>query len=740
MSGFITAKKVRRPGGFFLVFIIILLALLASFAASFVSKLAQVDPRAITRIAGRESTKIYDRNGRLLYDVTRELNRTKVPFADIPKPVIDAAIVTEDRNFYNHIGIDPKAIVRAAIVNLKTRSRRQGGSTITQQFVRNVLLDRDKTFSRKYKEIMYALALERRYDKRQILEMYFNEIPYGSNIYGIGAAAGVFFGKEAKDLTFAEAAYLAALPKAPTFYSPYGTNREALDRRAGSILDHMRELGYISDLELSKAKSQKVAFQQVNKLQIIAPHFVFYVLDWLTARYGQEAVTSGGLKVFTSLDLNLQKIAEEAVARQVPVNERQYRATNASLVALDPRSGQILAMVGSRNFFDQKIDGQVNVALRPRQPGSSFKPYVYAQAFSEGMSPATMLVDVTTNFGNYGGKTYTPRNYNGRNYGPVPIRKALAGSLNIPAVKTLLLVGVDDAVDMAARMGISTLHAGTYGPAIVLGGAEVKLLEHTASFGVFAASGTRYEITPVLRVTDWTGEVIEDFTESPGRQVLDPQIAYQITSILSDNEARSFIFGKKNKLILPDRPVAAKTGTTSAFRDAWTVGYTPSIAAGVWVGNNDNTPMRPGADGSYVAAPIWNEFMRRALEGTPVEQFQAPPGIIELAVDAFSGKLAGQGTTKTKTEFFSELNEPTEVDDSHVTLSVGESKYLVTTLRSEKPDDPAWEGPVRRWALQNGYAYAGAMDEIVKRLEEEEAAKQFFPLPPASSAATSTDL
>ncbi|OGE76139.1 MAG: hypothetical protein A3C85_01590 [Candidatus Doudnabacteria bacterium RIFCSPHIGHO2_02_FULL_48_21] len=655
-----------------------------------------------------ESTKIFDREGTLLYEFHGDAKRTVIPLNQIPEVVRQATIAVEDKNFYRHVGFDPEGIARASYINWKTGTKTQGASTITQQFVRNAVLTREKTFARKFKELVLAFNLEMRYSKEKILELYFNEIPYGSNLYGIQAASQGYFAKDPKDLTVAEAAYLAALPKAPTYYSPYGPHIDELDARVQMVLQKMHEQGFISAEQLESAKQEKVAFQKLTA-PIIAPHFVFYVQDFLVQRYGEKAVREGGLRVRTTLDLRLQRIAEEIITKNAAINQKNWRGSNAALVAVNPKTGEVMAMVGGKDYFDKENDGEVNVALRPRQPGSSFKPYVYATAFQRGMSPASLVMDVTTNFGRYGSRDYIPNNYSGRTYGPLSLRQALQGSLNIPAVKTLMLVGIDNAINTAEAMGLTTLaDRKRYGPALVLGGAEVKLLEHTAAFGAFGASGILHETTPILEVTDRNGKVLETIDRTYGKQVIDPQIAYQISHVLSDNEARMFIFSsRKHKLMLPDeRPVAVKTGTTQEFRDAWTVGYTPSLATGVWVGNNDNMPMRPGADGLYVAAPIWNEFMAKALANTPPEQFIRPPGIVEVAVDKLTGKLPTAYTPSTKTEIFAmDYNIPTEQDDFHIPAGFGENSRVATIFRSEKPGDPAWDGPVRAWAQTHGFGF-----------------------------------
>jgi 1A family penicillin-binding protein len=672
------------------------------------------DPNKLVDRVVPESTKIFDRNGKLLYEIHGEAKRTLVTLDQIPPYVREASIAVEDKNFYKHGGISFVGIARSILVDIFTGSLSQGGSTITQQFVRNAVLTREKAFARKIKEIILSLEIERKFNKDQILQLYLNEIPYGSNAYGVEAASQTFFGKDVKDLTLTEAAYLAAIPKGPTFYSPYGPHKDELDARAKTVLQLMYEQSYITKQQRDTAQNQKVSFRNIG-IGILAPHFVLYVQDLLAQKYGDISLQEGGLKVTTTLDYDIQKMAEDAVAKQVPLNEKNYNGGNAALVAIDPKTGEILAMVGSRDYFDTAHDGAVNVTLRPRQPGSSFKPYVYATAFKQGMNPATMLMDVNTDFGRYGGQDYTPTDYDGKERGPVSIRQALQNSLNVPAVKTMILNGVDNAIDTAEAMGITTLtDRSRYGPSLVLGGGEVKLLDHVSAYGVFAANGIKHDPVTILKVEDKNGNILEQYQPSEGREALNPLVAYQVANVLSDKQARSLLFTNiNNKLTLPDRPVAAKTGTTQEFRDAWTVGFTPSLVAGVWVGNNDNAPMKKGADGLVVAAPIWNDFMHAATQGKPVENFIQPDGMIQISVDALSGKLPTAYTPSTKTEVFTSFNVPTQPDDVH--LAGG-----LTVLHSEKPDDPAWENPVRDWLLAHGYSYqpptgtsGGAIDNSI---------------------------
>jgi 1A family penicillin-binding protein len=695
--------------------------LLAGSITFAVVSLSLPDPNKLNNRIVAQSTKIYARDGTtLLYEVHGETKRTLIQLNDIPNYVRQATIAIEDKNFYKNPGVDWRGILRSVWVDITHGTTSQGGSTITQQFVRNAILTREKTFTRKIKEAVLAIEIGQKFSKDQILQLYLNEIPYGQNAYGIEAAAQTYFGKHAHDLTLAESAYLAALPQAPTFYNPNGPNRDRLDARKNLVLDQMYDQGYITKDQRDSAKAEKVVFGKI-KDAILAPHFVLYVENLLAQKYGEKTLEEGGLKVVTTLDWNLQQIAEQAVKDGVARNEKYNKAQNASLVAQDPKTGQILAMVGSRDYFDDAHDGQVNVALRERQPGSSIKPYIYATAFKKGMSPATMIVDVKTSFGTYGGKDYAPDNYDGQSHGIVNIRKALAGSLNIPAVKTLALVGVQDAINTAKDMGItSDINTDRCGLSLVLGGCEVKLIDHVNGFATFANEGVKHDQTPILRVEDGKGQILEQYQDNPGQQVLDPQIAYQIISIMTDNEARTFVFGDHSPLILPDRVVAAKTGTTQAWRDGWTLGYTPSLAAGVWVGNNDYSPMRQGADGVVVAAPIWNQFMRNALKNTPPEQFLEPPGIQHIMVDSVSGKLPTEFTPSTKSEVFSSFGLPQNFDDVHVAVQVNKlngkkataqtppdqvETRVYTVIHSEMPDNPNWEVPVELWATAHGYNY-----------------------------------
>ncbi len=579
---------------------------------------------ALVTRAQPQTSIIYDKTGEhILYKIHGEENRRVITHDEIPDNIRIATIAAEDDDFYKHIGIDPLGIMRAARENIASNERAQGGSTITQQLVRNAFLTREKTYDRKFKEVVMSIKLEQSYEKDEILDFYLNEVPYGSNAYGIESAAQIYFGKNAQDLTLDEAALISSLPKATTYYSPYGSHTDLLDARQKFILGRIAELGLASEEEVKKALETDTLAKVVPfKEEIDAPHFVFYVREYLEKEYGRDAVEQGGFHVYTTLDYDMQKRAEQILTDKKD-HLKKYGATNASLVALDPRSGDILAMVGSVDYFDQAIDGEVNVALRERQPGSSFKPVAYAAAFEKGFQPETMLFDVRTNFGKDGsGKAYIPQNYDGGYHGLVSMRKALAGSLNIPAVKTLYLAGIDDTIDLAERLGISTFKdRNRYGLALVLGGGEVTLLEETGAFGVFANDGIRHAPNPIQKVIGEDG-IFYERADEVGERALGHEVARRINSILSDNKARAYVFGTTSPLTVPNRTVAAKTGTTQDYHDAWTVGYTPSLAVGVWAGNNDNTAMRAGSAGTYVAAPIWNAFMKQELEMREDESFE----------------------------------------------------------------------------------------------------------------------
>jgi 1A family penicillin-binding protein len=572
-----------------------------------------------------ETSIIYDRSGsHILYEIHGEENRKILAHKEIPNIVRQATIAAEDKAFYSHHGVSISAIARALKTNVENNDILEGGSTITQQLARNVFLGREKTFSRKTLEAMIAIKIERRFSKDDILDLYLNEVPYGSNAYGIQAAAQIYFGKNAADLTIDEAALIAALPKATTYYSPYSSHQNELESKRKSIIRQMVRLKYISEKDAKDAlAANTLAKISPFRQPITAPHFVFYVVEELEQQYGRDFLETGGLKVMTTLDWDFQRQAEQEVAEGVKRNLPRG-ATTGAMVVIDPKSGDILAMVGSKDYFDRSIDGEVNVAVAPRQPGSSFKPIVYAAAFEKGYQPESEIVDEETNFGRDGtGKDYIPKNYDGEFHGEMKMRDSLAMSLNIPAIKTLAAVGIEPAKNMARRLGITTFSDNRpYGLSMAIGGAEVKLLDLTAAFSVFANDGKKNPSRAVIVIYDDRANKLYN-SEPKEEKVIDVQVARKINSILSDNNARTPIFGPNSSLNFGAGRVAAKTGTTQDFKDAWTVGYTPSIAVGVWIGNNDGRPMRAGSDGVFVAAPVWRKFMDSALPRYSRELFTA---------------------------------------------------------------------------------------------------------------------
>jgi 1A family penicillin-binding protein len=579
-------------------------------ASFFIYKYQMPDVQMMSRVKNPQTTVIYDRTGKnILYEIHGEENRKILSHDQIPEVVRIATIATEDKSFYSHLGVDFFSILRAMKVNFERKGVFQGGSTITQQLARNVFLSREKTLTRKLKEALIAFKIENNFSKDQILDLYLNEVPYGSNAYGIESAAETYFNKSANDLSLDEAVFLASLPKAPSYYSPFGNHSRELEKRQEKIYKKIEDLKLIPEAEVEKSKKIDTLTKVIPFHEpIIAPHFVFYVIEELEKKYGREFLEVGGLHAITTLDLTLQKSAEQAVSQGSALNITRG-ADNAALVALDPKTGDILAMVGSRDYFNVDADGEVNVTIQPRQPGSAIKPVIYATAFEKGFQPESLIADVPTDFGPDGsGGDYIPRNYDGKFHGVLPMRKTLAMSLNIPAVKTLQAVGIDNAIDMAHRLGITTFNERKkYGLSLAIGGAEVRPIDLASAFSVFANDGRRNGPRSILDIADVNGREVQEKESS--RQVIDAQVARKINSILSDNSARTPIFGPNSPLYIQGKVVAAKTGTTQEFRDAWTVGYTPDIAVGVWCGNNDGHPMVSGSDGVFVAAPIWRKFM-----------------------------------------------------------------------------------------------------------------------------------
>ncbi len=661
-----------------------------------------LDTRLVT-----ESTKIYDRTGKvLLYNIQENVRRKVIPFGDISKDVKNASVAIEDDEFYEHRGVKPGAVLRAFFVNLQTGSYSQGGSTITQQVVKNSLLTNDKTIARKLKEWVLAIKLEQVMSKDEILGWYLNEIPYGGSVYGVEEASQVFFGISAKDLSLAQAAYLAAIPKAPTFYSPRGPNRDKLEVRKDLVLERMRALNFITEVDYVKAKAEKVVFNQATvDGGIKAPHFVMWVKSYLEERYGAETLRNRGFKVITTLDWNLQQKAEAVVTKYGATNEKNFNAKNAGLVAIDPKTGQILAMVGSRDYFNKENDGNFNVTLAHRQPGSSFKPFIYATAFNEGYTPETMIYDVPTQFdtncATNPAKCYTPENYDGRYRGPISLRNALAQSINVPAVKMLYLAGITDSIRTAKSMGINSLgKANDYGLTLVLGGGEVSPLDMTSAYGVFATEGVRHPAEKILRVEDASGAVLESFTDKSQR-VLPENTARLISSILSDNVARTPTYGANSSLNFPNYDVAVKTGTTNDYKDAWVVGYTPNFVAGAWAGNNDNTPMAKKVAGSIIV-PLWHEFFASAIINREVEHFTPPEPTKADLLPVFRGHADG-GITYYLDKISGLQATDYTPPDLRVEKVVRQIHSILYWLN--RPNDPQfqfWEESVLAWARNNG--------------------------------------
>lgn len=645
-----------------------------------------------------ESSKIYSRDGTLLYEFHGEYKRTRVDLDRIPAQLKNATIAIEDKDFYHHGAISIQGIIRAGVANYKSGGVVQGGSTITQQFVKNALLDRSKSYSRKIREVLLAYKIESHFTKDEILSLYLNEIPYGRNAYGSEAAAQAYFNKSVGELNLEESAYLAALPQAPSYFSPTGDNVDALESRKDLILAQMKDQGYITELEIHQAKNTQVTFRE-TRTNIIAPYFVSSVQNYLTDKYGKEFLQEGGLKVYTSIDLKLQALAEQVVKEGAEINKKKYGAYNAALVAVEPSTGKILAMVGGKDFWGKsepagcragvncKFEPNVNVATSERQPGSSFKPYAYLTAFKPefGYTPMSTVLDVPTVFGYSGGRPYIPRNYDGSSHGLITMRKALAGSLNVPAVRTLSTVGVQNVVNTAKSLGISS-PLKNCGLSLVLGGCEVKLVDHASAFAVLANGGKGTGGTPFLRIEDKTGKILEEYQE-PTEQSVNPEAVYELISILTDDNARQFVFGKNNPLTLPGRVVAAKTGTTQNWKDGWTMGFTPQLAVGVWVGNNDSSLMRAGADGSFVAAPIWQKFMIEAHKDLPPVEFTVPSGIVQIAFDAGSNKPATRASRTTRMEPFPWYAVPKDMQVSAAPRSVNKSVLTPVT-------DPPKETPL----------------------------------------------
>lgn len=699
--------------------------LFAGIFIIWISLLRLPDFKSFTERKVQSSTKIYDRTGTiLLYDVHQDIKRTIVPYEEMGTNIKNATVAIEDSEFYQHKGIRITSIIRATVWAKITGKRVQGGSTITQQLIKNTLLTSKRSVTRKIKEWILAVKLEKVMSKDDILALYLNEAPYGGNIYGIEEASKAFFGKEPLDMTLAESAYMAAIPNGPTYYSPYGKNRERLEERKNLVLKRMVDLKFITEDEYKNALLEKVTFMPAQPTHIAAPHFVFFVKDYLEKKYGPEALDVGGLKVVTTIDYELQKKAEEITLANAKQNETNWNGENAAVVVIDPKTGQILSMIGSRDYFDKTIDGNFNVATALRQPGSSFKPIVYAEAFKKGYTANTTLFDVKTEFNpscSSNGKPlvknaecYMPDNYDDAFRGPMTLKNALAQSINVIAVKTLYLVGVKDSIKLAHDLGISSLNEpDRYGLSLVIGGGETTLLDMTSVYSVFANNGVRNPYQAVLSVEDGNGNILEQ-AEDRSYQVLEPNITRILSDILSDNTARTPTFGANSPLVVPGHEVAVKTGTTNNNKDAWTIGYTPSVAVGVWVGNNDNTPMKKG--GAALAGPIWNGVISVALKNLPRESFDAPdpidqslPPILRgfwqggetFVTDKVSGKLATEFTPL-------DMRQETSLTNVHTILHwINKDNPLGPKPTNPQKDSQyaSWENGVQNWWASNKNRY-----------------------------------
>lgn len=655
------------------------------------------------------STKIYDRTGKIvLYNIHDNIKRTEIPFQEMSPYIKQATISIEDSHFYEHHGIRPMSIVRAMIANVQSGGFSQGGSTITQQVVKNSLLTREKTLTRKMKEVILSLKLDNEVPKDTILQIYLNESPYGGTIYGVEEASLTYFNKHAKDVTLTEAAYLAALPQSPTYYSPYGKHLPELEKRKNLVLQRMFELGYITNDQKNIAQKETVSFERDLSNSGKALHFVMYIREYLEQKYGYEVVQNGGLKVITTINYDLQKKLEDIVKEGAFENEKKFNAKNASLVAIDPKTGQIISMVGSRDFFDTKIPGQFNITTASRQPGSSIKPIVYAAAFKLGYTPETVLFDVPTQFSSlcdaYGNPLkestdksvcYMPENYDNTFRGPISLRNALAQSLNIPAVKLLYLTGLNNAVNLAQTMGLSTINdASRYGLSMVLGGGEVTLLELTNAYGVFANNGIYHKPQGILEVKDSDDTVLEKYSNYE-IEALPESVTALISNVLSDQTAKIPTYGVNSPLSFGERPVASKTGTTNDYKDVWVIGYTPSVVIGMWGGNNDNTPINKKVAG-LVLAPIWHKAMVEAIGTSSVEYFPEP-------LPNTSSKPILRGIYCSSNGVHTILNSVIKdnPDGPYPNNPSNDSQYIL------------WETGIQNWISKNGTVCGGNKTEIV---------------------------
>ncbi len=696
------ARRKKNLWKFFLLFVLLAIGggIFVFYQVLQIAK-SLPDPQNQVNWQLKESTKIYDRTGQtLLYEINNQGKRTVVPPDQIPNYLKEATISIEDKEFYSHSALDWFALIRAALTNVVRGDLVQGGSTITQQLAKNAFLTPEKTFTRKIKEAILAYWIEKYYSKDKILELYLNQISYGSGAYGVEAASQTYFGKPAKDDTLAEIATLASMPRSPSYYSPWGPHKNELLQRKNYVLEQMFKLGYIDEEEKSRAQSAEIKFIGQSLGNIKAPHFVMMVKDYLIGKYGEEVVNNGGLKVITSLDWNLQQIAEKDVKEGAKRNSELYKGKNASLVAQDPKTGQILALVGSADYFDEGNEGNFNVAAQGlRQPGSAIKPVVYITAFREGYTPDTVVFDAPTEFStnsacpiiniDYSSENnlcFHPQNYDRQFNGPINLRNALAQSRNIPAVKMLYLAGINNVLKTASDFGITTFtDPSRYGLSLTLGGGEVKLIEMVDAYSVFAQDGIKHQQSLVLNVSDSSGNTLEKYLDKAA-QVIEPQYPRLINDILSDPDARRPLYQNSFPLtVFDERDVALKTGTTDDYRDAWTIGYSPYLVVGVWAGNNRQEPMQKNAGSILAALPIWSSFMKEALNNFPNESFNKPESLPAINKLMLNGQYLNNGQVHNIL-FYVDKNNP--LGDAPVNPQ--------NDLQFNN-----WETPVQIWYKQN---------------------------------------
>jgi len=619
-------------------------------------------PTDLSNKAQNVTTRILDRNGNLLYRIYEDENRTLIALPIVSQYLKDATIAIEDQNFYKHMGFSFKGIFRAVLRNFSGETV-QGGSTITQQLIKNRLLNNEKTYRRKIRELLLSLIAERIYSKEQILEMYLNTVAYGGSTYGIEEASWRYFNKSAKDLSLAESALLAGLPQAPSTYTPFGSNPELAYERQAEVLRRMVEDGYISQLQADQARQEKLVFNQ-DRIDIQAPHFVMYVRKLLALKYGEDVVSKGGLEVRTTLDLSLQNQAQDIVSAEVS-KLKSFKISNGAALVTNPKTGEILAMVGGADYYDFIHDGQVNVVIRPRQPGSSIKPLTYATAFERGKTAASIIDDSPVVYQIPGSKPYAPKNYDGRFHGRVTLREALASSYNVPAVKLLAELGVGSLIDKGEALGISTWQdRNRFGLSLTLGAGEVLMTDLATAYSSFANLGYPVTINPFLEISNYKGDVLYrnncalDTTNCYDDLELSPKAAYLITDILSDNKARASAFGLFSVLNIPNQQVAVKTGTTNSMKDNWTIGYISDRLVATWVGNNDNTPMSYVASGITGASPIWNKIMLLLLDDKAPHRFVVPQDMIKVKICATTGTLPCAKCPRITEEIFVKGTQP----------------------------------------------------------------------------------